>query len=68
MYKVESASAQPNLLLSKIRSTEIYLPEMASQNEFASFVRHIDKLKVKVQQSLDETQILMDSLMQKYFG
>ena len=26
------------------------------------------KLKVAVQKALDETQILFDSLMQKYFG
>lgn len=44
------------------------LPDIQVQKQFATFVEHIDKLKVKVQQSLDETQILMDSLMQKYFG
>ena len=44
------------------------LPDMADINEFAAFVEQVDKSKVKVQQSLDEAQILMDSLMQKYFG
>lgn len=38
------------------------------QNDFEMFVNHIDKLKFKVQQSLDEAQMLFDSLMQKYFG
>lgn len=44
------------------------LPDIQVQKQFATFVEHIDKLKVKVQQSLDETQILFDSLMQKHFG
>ena len=46
MYMVESASAQPNLLLSKIKETEIYLPDIGLQNEFADFVTFVDKLKV----------------------
>ncbi|RGI65431.1 type I site-specific deoxyribonuclease, partial [Agathobacter rectalis] len=36
--------------------------------QFVDFVRAIDKSKVAVQKALDETQILFDSLMQKYFG
>ncbi|PEH05379.1 restriction endonuclease, partial [Lactobacillus sp. UMNPBX4] len=39
-----------------------------SQNKFASFVQQVDKSKVAIQKSLDETQILYDSLMQKYFS
>ena len=68
MYIVESASAQPNLLLSKINSTVIYVPDIELQNQFASFVEQVNKSKVAVQKSLDETQLLFDSLMQKYFG
>ena len=45
MYKVESASAQPNLLLSKIRETKLMVPPIALQNEFAAFVQQIDKSK-----------------------
>ncbi len=68
MYKVESASAQPNLLLSKINATEIYVPPMSLQEEFVDFVVQIDKSKVAIQKSLEKTQLLFDSLMQKYFG
>ena len=68
MYMVESASAQPNLLISKINSTVIYVPDMELQNQFADFVHQVDKSKVAVQKALNETQILFDSLMQKYFG
>lgn len=68
MYRVESASAQPNLLLSKINATRIYLPPMDLQAQFAVFAAQTDKLKAAVQRSLEETQTLFDSLMQEYFG
>ena len=45
MYMVESASAQPNLLLSKINSTKIYVPEIELQSQFSSFVQQIAKSK-----------------------
>ena len=45
MYIVESASAQPNLLLSKINSTVIYVPDIELQNQFADFVHQVDKSK-----------------------
>lgn len=46
----------------------IPLPPMELVEQFAAFVERVDKLKSEVQKSLDETQLLMDSLMQKYFG
>lgn len=47
---------------------KIYLPPIELQNQFADFVHQVDKSKVAVQKALDETQLLFDSLMQKYFG
>lgn len=44
------------------------IPSIEEQNQFAGFVKQVDKSKVKVQKSLDETQMLFDSLMQEYFG
>jgi type I restriction enzyme S subunit len=41
---------------------------MELQNEFAAFVAQVDKSKSVVQKSLDEAQLLFDSLMQQYFG
>ena len=43
MYMVKSASAQPNLLLSKMNSTIVYLPPIGLQRQFASFVEEVDK-------------------------
>ena len=68
IYMVKSASAQPNLLLSKINATEIYVPDIMLQKQFTDFVKQTDKSKVVVQKALDEAQTLFDSLMQEYFG
>ena len=46
----------------------IYQPPLELQNQFADFVASVDKSKSKIQKSLEETQLLFDSLMQKYFG
>ena len=43
-------------------------PPIELQEEFEQFAREVDKLKLEVRKSLEETQLLMDSLMQKYFG
>lgn len=45
LYLVEGAAAQPNLLISTIKNTKIYLPSMELQNEFAEFVKLTDKSK-----------------------
>ncbi|MDK8116204.1 restriction endonuclease subunit S [Limosilactobacillus reuteri] len=51
-----------------IKSLKIIIPPIKKQNSFVSFVRQVDKSKVAVQKSLEETQKLYDSLMQEYFG
>ena len=50
------------------RSVQIIVPEKELQDKYVEFVHQIDKSKVAVQKSLDETQKLFDSLMQEYFG
>ena len=68
MYMVESASAQPNLLLSKMNATAIYLPPIELQEQFAAFVEQTDKSKFEIKQSLEKLELLKKALMQKYFG
>ena len=58
----------PNLHLGEIRKTKIFLPPIELQNQFADFVQQVDKSKSAIKKSLEETQILFDSLMQKYFS
>ena len=52
-------------IISKIK---VPLPPLPEQQQFATFVAQIDKSKSVIQKSLDETQLLFDSLMQQYFG
>ena len=68
MYLVESSSAQPNLLLSRIKNTLIYVPPIELQTQFADFVTQVEKQKATVQQSIDKLETLKKSLMQEYFG
>ena len=51
-----------------LREVELIIPPVNMQNEFVDFVTQVDKLKVAVQESLNEAQTLFDSLMQEYFG
>ena len=66
--KIASGSAQPQLPISTMDKINILIPEIEKQRQFADFVKQVDKSKVAVQASLDQAQILFDSLMQKYFG
>ena len=59
---------QKKLNRANLDTIPIALPPIELQKQFADFVKQVDKSKVKVQKSLDETQCLFDSLMQKYFG
>lgn len=54
MYMVQSASAQPNLLLSKINGTVIYVPSIERQNQFADFVQQVDKSRFDIKKSITE--------------
>ena len=63
-----TGSLVPHISAKDIRSFEILLPPIKLQKQFAAFVKQVDKSKVAVQKALDETQLLFDSLMQKYFG
>ena len=63
-----SQVAQASINMEKIRNFEYYFPNIEAQNRFEVFVKQVDKSKVAVQKSLEQTQILFDSLMQQYFG
>lgn len=63
-----TGSLVPHISAKDIRSFPIMLPPMGLQEQFAAFVEQVNKSKVAVQKSLDEAQLLFDSLMQQYFG
>ena len=60
--------ANRDLVLSAMAQIKMYRPPFELQEQFAEFVKQVDKSKVAVQKALDETQLLFDSLMQEYFG
>ena len=64
----KTASSQANLFQGKIKALKGFVPPIELQKDFLTFVKQVDKSKAAVQKSLDETQVLFDSLMQKYFG
>ncbi len=66
--KIASGSAQPQLPISTMNRIHILIPDINSQNQFADFVNQVNKSKVEIQQALEKTQLLFDSLMQQYFG
>ena len=60
--------ANRDLVLSAMAQIKMYRPPMRLQEQFADFAKQVDKSKIAVQKSLDEMQLLYNSLMQKYFG
>ena len=60
--------AQKTLNLSEIRKIIIPVPNLEQQKCYEDFAHQVDKSKVAIQKSLDEMQLLFDSLMQEYFG
>lgn len=68
MYKSMQVSvARANLSLQNINDLEILLPPMELQNQFANFVKQVDKLKFEMEKSLKELEENFNSLMQKIF-
>ena len=59
---------QANISNKDILNLVVPVPPIELQNQFADFVKQIDKSKSAVKKALDETQLLFDSLMQEYFG
>ena len=56
------------LTLKILGELEFIIPPKKQQDKFDLFIKQVDKSKVAIQKALEETQLLFDSLMQKYFG
>ena len=61
-------STIPDLNHGEFYKINVFLPPIELQEQFSVFVQQVDKSKLAVQQSLEKTQLLFDSLMQEYFG
>ena len=61
-------AAQPHLNAQQVQDLSIISVPIELQNKFAAFVEQTEKTKSTIKKSLDELNLLKDSLMQKYFG
>ena len=68
LKRYQTGAAQPGLSVKNLQEIQIITVSIEEQNEFADFVHQVDKSKTAVKKALEETQLLFDSLMQKYFG
>lgn len=66
-YKGASGTAQLALTIEKVGKMEVTCPPIELQNQFADFVKQVDKLKFEMEKSLKELEDNFNSLMQKAF-
>ena len=64
----KGAVNQANINAQELQSIKVYVPDMEVQKRFIKMKEQVDKSKVAIQAALDKSQLLFDSLMQKYFG
>ena len=63
-----SAKSMSNISKERLERINVICPPRQIQDQLVPFAHQVDKSKAVIQKSLDETQLLFDSLMQKYFG
>jgi type I restriction enzyme, S subunit len=61
-------SAQKNINLKILSNLNVIVPPIELQNKFVEKVKHIDKIKSDIQDSLNKLDTLKKSLMQEYFS
>ena len=68
LTKNSKGAIMDGLNLGIIKALKFQLPPLQLQRKFVLFIEQIDKSKSAIRKSLDELQLLYDSLMQEYFG
>lgn len=66
--KLGSGSTFAEFKIFLLKDIDVLTPPIDLQTQFADFVKQVDQSKSILQQELDKTQTLFDSLMQEYFG
>jgi len=64
----KNGATREALTKTQVENLDVIFPALVEITKFVKLVEQINKLKSDVQKSIDETQLLMDSLMQEYFG
>lgn len=65
--KYSQGSTRVRLNLTMLRQIKVLYPPIELQNQFADFVKQVDKLKFEMEKSLKELEDNFNSLMQKAF-
>ena len=68
MTGISRGVRQANISNKDIENLKLPIPPIELQNQFADFVKKINKQKLGIQKSLEEMKKLQESLMNKYFG
>ena len=67
LNRLASGAAQPGLNVSTLIPMKVIFPPIELQNQFADFVKQVDKLKFEMENSLKELEDNFNSLMQRAF-
>ena len=62
-----AGAKMPRVSMNDFRNFEVPIPTIELQNQFADFVKQVDKLKFEMEKSLKELEENFNSLMQKAF-
>lgn len=68
MCQLTTGANYPAIKNSDILKYQIPLPSKEDMDQFATFVRQVDKLRFETQQQIEKLETLKKSLMQEYFG
>ena len=65
---LQAGSTVAYLSIAMLKKMNVILPPKKLQDDFATFVEHVDQQKQTVQQSLEKLKLMKKALMQEYFG
>lgn len=65
---MQAGSTVAYLSITMIKKLKVMLPDIESQQQFASFVSKTEKTKITISRSLEKLETLKKALMQEYFG
>lgn len=65
---MQAGSTVAYLSITMIKKLNVMLPDIESQQQFASFVSKTEKTKITISRSLEKLETLKKALMQEYFG
>ena len=65
---IASGTTFAELKIFALKKCKIFDVPLELQNQFASFVEHVDQQKQTVQQSLEKLELMKKALLQEYFG